>query len=102
MAGLSCTLVSVGSYHMVFLSRIPRHRQKLRSGFPPRELHPPLDVTQPVKLDNGEKVSVDILPPTPVEVEGRSLATLEGREEVSLESKETEKQQRTQQGREVL
>ena len=41
---------------------IPVERQKLRSGFPPRELHCPEDPTQPVALVNGEKVSVDILP----------------------------------------
>ena len=58
---------------MCSMSRIPPHRQKIRSGFPPRELHPPSDPTQPVDLENGEKVSVDILPPTPVTEERLSL-----------------------------
>lgn len=52
---------------LCLLSRIPLERQKLRSGFPPRELHPPSDPSQPVALANGERVSVDILPAsTPV------------------------------------
>lgn len=47
--------------------RIPPERQKLRSGFPPRELLPPADPTHPVNLTNGEKVSVEVLPaPSPV------------------------------------
>ncbi len=59
------------------MHRIPLERQKLRSGFPPRELHPPSDPSQPVALVNGEKVSVDILPapPTP------SLTPPQGKEE---------------------
>lgn len=48
--------------HSDLFRRVPVERQKLRSGFPPRELHPPEDPTQPVALVNGEKVSVDILP----------------------------------------
>ncbi len=44
-------------------SSIPASRQKLRSGFPPRELLPPDDPTRPLDLANGEKVSVDVIAP---------------------------------------
>ena len=89
--GASVSLINSGSW----FPRIPRQRQKLRSGFPPRELLPPVDPTQPVELHNGEKVSVDILPLAPAETEVRGL---EDRGEVSPDSKSTEIQQRTQQG----
>ena len=38
------------------------HRQqKLRCGFPPKELHPPTDVSQPLNLANGDRVLVDVI-----------------------------------------
>ena len=38
------------------------HRQqKLRCGFPPRELHPPTDTSQPLNLASGDKILVDII-----------------------------------------
>jgi predicted DNA-binding antitoxin AbrB/MazE fold protein len=54
-----------------------------------------VDPTQPVQLENGEKVSVDVLPPTPVEEERRGLAESE---EVLSSSKQSTTEQRTQQG----
>ncbi len=44
------------------LPSIPPVRQRLRSGFPPKELLPESgDPSLPVNLTNGEKVSVDIV-----------------------------------------
>ena len=43
---------------------IPPEKQRLRSGFPPRELKPPSeDPSLPVNLANGERVSVDVIGP---------------------------------------
>ena len=43
---------------------IPPEKQRLRSGFPPRELKPPSDdPSLPVELANGERVSVDVIGP---------------------------------------
>lgn len=43
-------------HHMI------HHRlQRLRCGFPPRELHPPSDASQPLNLANGDRVLVDII-----------------------------------------
>ena len=36
-------------------------QQRLRWGFPPRELRPSSDPTHPVELTNGERVSVDVV-----------------------------------------
>lgn len=78
--------------------RIPPHRQKIRSGFPPRELHPPSDPTQPVNLENGEKVSVDILPPTPVTEERLSLVEDSGSSAEAKNNPDSKSVVRTQQG----
>ena len=40
---------------------IPAEQQRLRWGFPPRELRPSVDTTHPVELANGERVSVDVV-----------------------------------------
>lgn len=56
------------------LCSIPAHLQKLRSGFPPRELCPPSDPSQPVSLANGDKVSVEKLP-DPMAAETKELAS---------------------------
>ena len=40
---------------------IPVHQQKLRWGFPPKELLPPEDHTSPLPLSHGERVSVERL-----------------------------------------
>jgi len=55
-------------FFYLYIFRVPPSRQKLRSGFPPRELVAPSDPTLPVALANGDKVSLDILPapPSPV------------------------------------
>ena len=45
---------------------IPACKQKLRSGFPPRELVPPDDPSLPVDLADLEKISVDIVTGTEV------------------------------------
>ena len=37
-------------------------QQRLRCGFPPRELHAPSDISQPLNLANGDRVLVDIIP----------------------------------------
>lgn len=36
-------------------------QQRLRWGFPPKELRPSSDPTHPVELTNGERVSVDVV-----------------------------------------
>lgn len=36
-------------------------QQRLRWGFPPKELRPSADPTHPVELTNGERVSVDVV-----------------------------------------
>ncbi len=43
---------------------VPAPRQRLRSGFPPRELLPPPEGHEgdPVPLQNGDKVTVEVLP----------------------------------------
>ena len=50
---------------LYFFSRVPPSRQKLRLGFPPRELVAPSDPAAPVALANGDKVSLEILPAPP-------------------------------------
>lgn len=40
---------------------IPAEQQRLRWGFPPKELRPSTDPTHPVELTNGERVSVDVM-----------------------------------------
>ena len=47
--------VSRDLYHMIY------RQQKLRCGFPPRELHPPSDSSQPLNLANGDRVLVDVI-----------------------------------------
>ena len=48
-----------------FSGSIPPEQQRLRWGFPPRELRPSADPTHPVELTNGERVSVDVVPSLP-------------------------------------
>ena len=47
--------------HEYSLCSIPAEQQRLRAGFPPKELKPGDDPTCPVELVNGERVSVDIV-----------------------------------------
>jgi len=44
------------------LKYTPHRRQRLRCGFPPKQLHPPSDPTQPLNLANGDRVLVDVIP----------------------------------------
>ncbi len=57
---------------------IPPGQQRLRSGFPPKELLPELgDPSLPVNLANGERVSVDILASTESDVAMDTTSTRE-------------------------
>jgi len=42
---------------------VPPHRQKIRIGFPPKELKPPpeSDKDKPIPLQHGEKIVVEVL-----------------------------------------
>lgn len=81
----------------MYICSIPPDRQKLRSGFPPRELQPPADPQQPVDLANGEKVSVDIIPPHTVAEDqtehGSATATSTQEEGAGTESEDPATQQ---------
>ena len=46
---------------MISLSHDQYRQQRLRCGFPPRELHAPSDSSQPLNLANGDRVLVDII-----------------------------------------
>ena len=49
-------------YHMIpLISHDLCRQQRLRCGFPPRELHAPSDSSQPLNLANGDRVLVDII-----------------------------------------
>ena len=52
---------SPNSASFFYVIRIPAEQQRLRRGFPPRELRPSEDPTHPVELTNGERVSVDVV-----------------------------------------
>ena len=46
---------------MISASHDLYRQQRLRCGFPPKELHAPNDTSQPLNLANGDRVLVDIL-----------------------------------------
>ena len=48
-------------YHMIYTSHDLYRQQRLRCGFPPRELHAPSDTSQPLNLANGDRVLVDVI-----------------------------------------
>ena len=72
-----CEIQGVHGYSVIlslFLSlsfSIPAEQQRLRWGFPPRELRPSVDPTHPVELANGERVSVDVVASAVVKGGGR-------------------------------
>ncbi len=44
---------------------VPLDRQKIKHGFPPRELHPPGEgesMEEPVPLQHGDRITLEILP----------------------------------------
>ena len=49
----------VTMYHV----RVSPVNQRLRAGFPPKELKPGNDPNLPVQLANGERVQVDVINP---------------------------------------
>lgn len=52
----------ISMYHMIPMYHMISYRQqRLRCGFPPRELHAPSDSSQPLNLANGDRVLVDII-----------------------------------------
>ncbi len=68
------------------MTSIPPEMQRLRSGFPPKELKPGPDPTQPLELANGERVSVDIIErkvesPIPIAKSVRGRDEVMGKEE---------------------
>lgn len=43
---------------------VPVHRQRIKYGFPPRDLHPPAEGQEddPVPLQHGDRLTIQILP----------------------------------------
>ena len=74
------------------LGSIPAHCQKLRLGFPPRELRPPSDPTQPVDLANGEKISVDMITQTKGQGEVPAATPLLSDDKVSQDQRKLQEQ----------
>ena len=56
-----CTYIQSCDISLMSCDSIPAERQRLRSGFPPKELKPGSDPAHPLELTNGERVSVDII-----------------------------------------
>lgn len=66
---------------------ITKDRQKIRYGFPPRELKPPENEQEPLPLTHGDRVSVEELPEPKPEEEEKSAKEL-GTEAMDTEEKE--------------
>ena len=61
---LSVTRVTFSCFS---LFSVPPVNQRLRAGFPPKELKPGADPSVPVQLANGERVQVDVVNVQPKE-----------------------------------
>jgi hypothetical protein len=66
--------------------------QRLRAGFPPKELKPGADPNVPVQLANGERVQVDVVNVQPKE-DPASLAAEEAKKGMQGEGKKKEKRE---------
>ena len=69
---------------LLLMSSVAPVNQRLRAGFPPKELKPGGDPSLPVQLANGERVQVDVVK---VEKESSSVSS----DELSSAQKDVEK-----------
>ena len=53
--------VCVNESPFILMSSVPPVNQRLRAGFPPKELKPGSEPDLPVQLANGERVQVDVV-----------------------------------------